>query len=85
MSIESLSSEDAKKLKRAIDEAIAAHTRISDERAAVSDMLKTVSEDLNLNIKAVRAAVKAAIKDNVDEEKELAEETETILQVCGRR
>lgn len=84
MSIENLSSEENKKLRRAIDEAIHAHTQIADIRGSTNDMLKAVAEDLDLNIKAIKAAVKAAIKDDLADQKELAEETETILQLTGR-
>lgn len=85
MAIENLSSEENKKLRRVIDEGIASNTRIADERAAIKDLINTVAEDLGLNAKAIRAAIKAATKDDMDAQKELNEETETILELVGRR
>lgn len=84
MGIENLSSEDNRKLRHVIDTAVANHTQISDLRGATNDMIKAAAEDLGLNPKAVKAAIKAAIKDDLEEQKILAEETETILMATGR-
>lgn len=84
MGIESLNSEENRKLRHAIDTAVASHTQIADIRGSTNDMIKAVAEDLGLNPKAIKAAIKAAIKDDMEEQKILAEETETILMATGR-
>jgi hypothetical protein len=85
MSIESLSSEDNVKLRHAIETGIKTTVEIAALREGLRDTIKTVATELQISPRELRRAIKAAIKENIDDEKTEVENVEMILALVGRR
>lgn len=85
MSVESLSSEDNAKLRNVIDHGVKTTLAIKDLRDSLRDTVKAVAEDLSLEPKDLNKAIRFAVKENIDAEKEQVENVELILQLVGRR
>jgi hypothetical protein len=85
MSVESLSSEDNAKLRYALEHGIKTTAEINALREGLRDVVKNVSKELQVPPRALRKAIRAAAKENFDEEKEEVENVEMILRLVGRR
>jgi hypothetical protein len=85
MSIETLSSENKAKLNRAINEGLRVSQEISDLKEGLRDVIKAVAEDLNIKPKAINTAIRAQIKNNLDEQRENMDDAEEILHLVGLR
>ena len=85
MSIESLSSADNAKLRHVVDEGVRVTQNIADLRDGLRDTVKAVAEELGLEAKDLRKAIKSAMKDSIDAEKTSVENAEQILTLVGRR
>lgn len=84
MSIENLSSEDNAKLRRTIEEGVKVKQQIKDMNEAVSDMIKTVAEDLGLSAKVVKDAITAQFKSSIEDMKEHVNEVEHLLNCIAK-
>jgi hypothetical protein len=85
MSIESISSEDNVKLRHLIDTGVKMTQEIAVIREGLRDTIKAVATELNVEAKALRKAIRAAVKENFDEEKAEIDNIELILSLVGRR
>ena len=85
MSLESnLTPEDAKKLKRVIDEGVKLTQEVKDLKDGFRDTVKAVAEELNLKPKQVNKAIRLAFSASLEEEKESMNDVEEILALVGR-
>lgn len=66
--------EDKKKFYNAVVEASNSLTRIEAERDLINEIVKSLSEDFNINKKIIRKIVKAYHKQNMTEEQQDHEE-----------
>lgn len=85
MSLGTLSADGKAKLKYAIEEGLKTYQSIEDLKGSLRETVKAIGEELNISHKNINAAIKAAIKNNVDEQKEAVDEVEEILVLVGRR
>lgn len=81
MSIESLSSEDNGKLRRAIEEGVKLKQRHKLEIESLNDLLKAVSEDLEIPVKVIKDAITADFKSSIEDMKQHIKDVEDILDV----
>lgn len=79
-----LSAEDAKKLKRIIDEGLKITQEVADLKEGFRDTVKAVAEELNLTPKAINKAIRVAYKASLESEKEAMNEVEEVLAAVGR-
>lgn len=84
MSLESLSSEDNKKLTHLINEGIRISQQIEDLREGLKETVKAVAEEFEIKPAILNKAIKAAYKSNHHESKEELAEVENILHLVGR-
>jgi hypothetical protein len=84
MTTPTLSQEDTKKLKRVIDEGLKIKQEVADLQAGFKDVVKAVSEELQLKPALVNRAINAAFKASLEEEKAAMDEVEEILAAVGR-
>jgi hypothetical protein len=85
MSVENLSSEDNAKLRYALEDGIKTTAEIAALREGLRDTIKNVSKELQIEPRALRRAIRAAVKENFDDEKNEVESVEHILRLVGRR
>ena len=81
MSIESLSSEDNGKLRRVIEEGVKIKQRHKLEIEGMNELIKTVSEELEIPVKVMKDAITADFKSSIDDLKKHVEDVEFILNV----
>lgn len=84
MTTPTLSQEDTKKLKRVVDEGLKIMQEVSDLKAGFKDVVKAVSEELQLKPALVNRAITAAFKASLEEDKAAMDEVEEILAAVGR-
>lgn len=84
MSIESLTSEDNKKLRHVIEEGIKITQAITDLRDSLKDTVKAVAEELDIKPATLNRAIKVAYKESINDDKDQVNEVENILQLVGR-
>lgn len=85
MSLGTLSADGKAKLKYAVEEGLKTSQSIEDMKGALRDTVKAIGEELNIPAKSINAAIKAAIKNSIDEQKDGLDEVEEILVLVGRR
>lgn len=85
MSLGTLSADGKAKLKYAVEEGLKTAQSIEDLKGALRETVKAIGEELNIPAKSINGAIRAAIKNNVDEQKEAVDEVEEILVLVGRR
>lgn len=85
MSLGTLSADGKAKLKYAIEEGLKTAQSIDDLKGSLRDTVKAIGEELNIAPKSINGAIKAAIKNSIDEQKEGLDEVEEILVLVGRR
>lgn len=81
MSIESLSSEDNGKLRRAIEEGVKMKQRHKLEIESFNDTIKAISEDLEIPAKVIKDAITADFKSSLEDMKQHLIDVEHILDV----
>ncbi len=79
-----LTPEDAKKLKRIIDEGLKIAQEIDDIKGGFRDTVKAVAEELGLKPAKINKAIKTAHKASLEADKESVNETEELLALVGR-
>lgn len=79
-----LTPEDAKKLKRIIDEGLKIAQEIEDIKGGFRDTVKAVAEELGLKPAAISKAIRVAHKASLEAEKDAVNETEELLALVGR-
>lgn len=79
-----LTPEDAKKLKRVIDEGLQVTQEIEDLKGGFKDTVKAVSEELGLKPAIVNKAIRVAYKASLEAEKESVNDVEEVLALVGR-
>jgi hypothetical protein len=79
-----LTAEDAKKLKRVIDEGLKITQEVEDLKGGFREVVKAVAEELNLKPAAISKAIRAAHKASLEADKEAVNEVEEILAAVGR-
>jgi uncharacterized protein (DUF433 family) len=84
MSIESMSSEDNVKLRHVLDTGIRTTNDIAVLREGLKETIKAVAEELQIDAKDLRKAIRCAIKENIEDEKAQVENIAMILSVVGR-
>ena len=84
MSSRTLTPDDAKKLKRVIDEGLKITQEIDDLKGGFKDVVKAVAEELQLKPAAINKAIKAAYKASLEADKDAMNEVEEILAAVGR-
>jgi hypothetical protein len=85
MSLGTLSADGKAKLKYAIEEGLKTAQSIDDLKGSLRDTVKAIGEELNISPKSINGAIKCAIKNSIDEQKEGLDEVEEILVLVGRR
>ena len=85
MSLGTLSADGKAKLKYAIEEGLKTAQAIEDMKGSLRDTVKAIGEELNISPKSINGAIKSAIKNSIDEQKEAVDEVEEILVLVGRR
>lgn len=85
MSIGTLSADGKAKLKYAVEEGLKTAQSIEDLKGSLRDTVKAIGEELNISPKSINAAIKSAIKNSIDEQKDGLDEVEEILVLVGRR
>lgn len=76
--------EDKTRLSTLLTEGDNVLTEIADRRESLNDLLKTISEELDIPVKSLRMAIKAYHKRDVDENRKTIDDVEQILQVAGK-
>lgn len=84
MAIESLKSEDNKKLKRLFEEGVKILQEIQDLRESLKDTVNAHAEELDIKPAVLNKAMKAYFKDSFTKEKETVNEVEHILDLIVR-
>ena len=82
--IANISSEDAKKLKRVIDEGLSIKQQVKDLNDGLREVVNAVATELNLKPAEVNKAIRIAAKQNLEDEKEKISNVEEILATVGR-
>lgn len=85
MSIGTLTPADQTKIKTVINEGVRTAQEIEDLKGALSDTVKAVAEELDIPVKALNTAIRAAFKDTLDTSKEHLSDVEELLAIAGRR
>lgn len=85
MALETLNDEGKRKLKQIIDEGIRIYQEIDDLKIGLKDTVKNISEELSIKPKVLNAAIRAAYKDTLDEQKETVNDIEEMLYLTGNR
>lgn len=85
MSLGTLSADGTAKLKYAIEEGLKTAQSIEDLKGSLRDTVKAIGEELNISPKSINGAIKSAIKNSIDEQKDSIDEVEEILVLVGRR
>lgn len=78
-----LTSEDAKKLKRIIDEGIRITQEINDLKGGFKDTVKAIAEELDIKPAIINKAIRTAYKVSLESEKEAVNEVEEVLAAVG--
>jgi len=76
--------EDAKKLKRIVDEGLKIMQEVDDIKGGFRDTVKAVAEELGLKPAAINKAIRTAHKASLEADKEAVNETEELLAAIGR-
>lgn len=79
-----LTPEDAKKLKRVIDEGLKLTQEIEDLKGGFKDTVKAVSDELGLKPAILNKAIKVAYKASLEAEKANVNDVEEVLALVGR-
>lgn len=79
-----LTPEDAKKLKRVIDEGLKLTQEVKDLKDGFKDTVKAVSEELGLKPAILNKAIRVAYKASLEAEKESVNDIEEVLALVGR-
>ena len=79
-----LTPEDAKKLKRVIDEGLKITQEVEDLKGSFKDTVKAVAEELGLKPAVINKAIRVAFKASLEAEKENVNEVEIVLAAAGR-
>lgn len=79
-----LTPEDAKKLKRVIDEGLKITQEVEDLKGGFKDTVKAVAEELGLKPAVINKAIRVAFKASLEAEKENVNEVEEVLALVGR-
>lgn len=92
MSINALSQDDVKKLREVIEKCARMKLEIKDQTDSINDLIKNVSEELDIEKKVLREAIKYEFKaltdsgkGDIDEVKEMLDDAEELLHITGLR
>ena len=83
MSLESLSSEDNKKLRHFFTEGKTTLQQIEDLQGGLKDTTKALAEEFGIKPTVLIKALKASFKDSFQKDKEAVDEVENILHLAG--
>lgn len=84
MSLESLNSEDNKKLKYLFEEGSKTLQAIEDLRGSLKDTVTAVAEEFDIKPAILNKAIKAHFKDSYVKEKESVDEVGNLLDLIGK-
>lgn len=79
-----ITAEDAKKLKRVIDEGLKVTQEIDDLKGGLKDTIKSVAEELDLKPAIINRAIRVAFKATLEADKEAVNDVEEVLALVGR-
>ncbi len=81
---ETISDTEKTKIKRFIDEALSTFQEIEDRKGALTDLGKTLAEELGIKPALLMKAARSAYKQTIEDDKENLDTVEEILVAAGR-
>ncbi|RYF04872.1 MAG: hypothetical protein EOO77_29060 [Oxalobacteraceae bacterium] len=84
MALDTLSNTSIAKVKTFIDESLRIFLEIEDLKGGLSDLSKTLAEELGVKPSQLMGAARAAHKQSLEDTKENVDIIEEILVVAGR-
>lgn len=84
MALDALSSEDQRRLKEVVEKGLKVTQDIADLREGLSDTVKAVAVELNIEPRDLKEAIRLAFSGKIEDKKEAMSTVEEILHVTGR-
>lgn len=85
MALNTLGTDDKQKLKQVISEGVKIMQEIEDLKGGLRDTVKAVATQLEVKPKVINRAIRAALKADIDVNKDELDTVEEILHVTGYR
>lgn len=84
MSLDNLSVSDQTKVREFVDKGVALLQEIDDLKGGLTDLAKSLAEEVGTKPKVLMKALRAQFKTTLDSDKAELDEVETVLQIANR-